>query len=156
MNTFHYGENLRRLRKSSSMTQESMAEQLGISQASYSRLEQQSVMRDPRVSAKVAKILKIEPAALRPPRQRWASGIIPIIGEAGFNRKMRAILHSSIGVMVVIGGLAAFVSLVFDLCRGFLPRVGASETTVEWVSWTAALSALVYIYYAFKNIRTEE
>jgi|GEM_PF-2458940 len=155
MKDFHFGENLRTLRKARGIMQDLMAQQLRMSQSSYSRLESRTTIPDAQLIKEIAKVLQVRTATLKSPMPSGAFGLVSVVGKAEAKQKIKDMMHFSAGWIIILGASASFVSTVFDIPRGFLTGMHAPEAVIEWVSWTLALSALVYVYYVFKNIRKE-
>ena len=147
MNNFNYGENLRIIRQAKGVSQESMAWNLTISQASYSRLENGKIMPNPQQIAMINKILGIPPSELMPHLEELEHDTLVSTHGSGLGRQAAALLGKP-AIFFVKTGLALTLGGVgYDAARGACSALETSANSSSFASWIAALSMVAYFYY---------
>lgn len=142
MKTFNFGQNLRKIRQLKDISQDAMALKLKISQPTYSRIEGESKIPDHAMVVSIAKALDVDPSELKPP-----STLKVILGG-----KLKEILNTRIGILIVFGSGLALVISAHDLAQSFCIEFNTSDTTRYIVKWTAALATAAYIWYCVRKI----
>jgi transcriptional regulator with XRE-family HTH domain len=152
MKKFHFGENLRNIRQKAGISQESMAQQMKISQATYCRIEKQKNPRDYDQVLDLSSILKVSLYDLMPEWQGMDPSVIRKIYGTEVERKLKKLLNHPLSLIIMVGGAAALVDTLYQIAHGICEAFGASDGTIIFIKWTVALSALVYIIFLFVKL----
>lgn len=147
MNNFNYGENLRITRQIRGVSQESMAGDLNISQATYSRIESGKIMPDPQQSAKIEKILGIPPSDPMPLSEKLSDDTMVSTRGSGLSAKAVVLLGKPAAFIIKIGLALALGGVAYDAAGGACSALQTSADTDLFASWIAALAMIACFYY---------
>lgn len=147
MNNFNYGKNLRITRQIREVSQESMAGNLNISQATYSRIESGKIMPDPQQAAKIEKILGIPPSDPMPLSKELSDDTMVSTRGSGLSAKTVVLLGKLAAFIIKIGLALALGGVAYDAARGACSALQTSANTALFASWIAALAMISCFYY---------
>lgn len=147
MENFNYGENLRITRQTKGVSQESMAWELKISQATYSRIESGKIRPDNRQSAKIEKILGIPSADPMIHLEELDDDSVMSIRGSGLNIIATSIFRSMATFIIKLALALALGNVAFEATSGACDALETSSNTALLASWIAGLSMMVYTYY---------
>ncbi|MCY1528635.1 Helix-turn-helix domain protein [compost metagenome] len=153
MGEFHFGDKLRALRKSRKLSQAEVAFHLNISQASYSRLENQKEVASPEMCQRIANFYKIDVEELDGTFEDPEFKAMKLVGGRRLLRKIKNALHTLGGIFIVLGVIAALANLVYLAILGFCKSMGLAPLTAEVWGTLAGIVVLIYIYYWIKKLR---
>jgi transcriptional regulator with XRE-family HTH domain len=152
MKNFNYGETLRITRKAKGVNQESMATNLTISQASYSRMESGKIIPDRQQAAIINKILGIPLLDPKPLLEELNHDTIVSTSGTGF-RQTAVLLGKPAAFIIKIGLALALGGVAYDAARGACSALETSANTASFASWIAALTMVAYFYYWARGIK---
>lgn len=135
MKKFHFGENLRIIRRQKHITQQKMADKVDISQANYSRIENQSTPPSPELVIRIANALGVEPIELMPPVDPNA---VPAVPEISHRQKTKELLRTPFGKLVIVAIFLSLVPAAYALAHAFCVENKASDQTTIIVQRSAA------------------
>jgi len=153
MKNFNYGETLRITRKAKGVNQESMATNLTISQASYSRMESGKIMPDRQQAAIINKILGIPLSDPEPLLKELDQDTMVSIRGSGLGRQTAILLGKPAAFIIKIGLAMALGGVAYDAARGACSALETSANTASSASWIAALAMVAYFYYWVAGIK---
>jgi len=153
MEKFHYGENLRKVRIAKRISQEKIALMVGMSQSSYSRLEQRKTIPLETLK-KVAKALDVNVTALQPPKIEVLFEM-PLFGPNGLSSRIDGRLMT-VGGMVVFGGLMAWVSFTSNIVAGFVDGLYGDTQITKAAQMMVGTLMVVYIIFAYRRSVSKE
>ena len=150
MNKFNFGKNLRKVRLSKSISQDAMAYHIGISQKSYSRMENQSDVPVKERVDKTAIVLGVEPAELLPP---ITEPDVNYTYESGMGQKAKEILETRFGKLLIAAIGCALIPSVYSLTKSFCNQFGAPVYVTVIAAVVAGSATLAYIWYVVVKIK---
>jgi len=153
MNNFNFGENLRITRQTKGISQESMAWNLNISQATYSRIESEKIMPDRQQSAKIGKILGIPPPDSLPILKELDHDTMVSTRGLGLGWKASLLFATPIGFIIKIGLAFALANVACDAASGACDGMETSANTKLFTSWIAAVAMITCFYYWTGQVR---
>lgn len=147
MQNFHFGENLRRIRRAKDISQEAMALKLNISQTKYFRIESQSTIPDENLVAEMAKILEVPVTDLIPSNAKPA---LPVIQR---EHKTKEIINTPFGTLFIIVAAVTLVSAAYQLATEVCIYNNTSDQTTIISQRSAGLLMGGYIWYWVRKIK---
>jgi len=156
MNNFNYGENLRITRHAKGVSQDSMAWELKISQATYSRIESGKISPDGEQAAKLENILGIPPSDPMLLLEGMENDSMVSTRGLGLSGKAAVLLGSPAGFIIKIGLALALGGVAYDAARGACSALQTSSDTSIFASWIAALTMVSYFYYWADGVKKLE
>lgn len=158
MNTFHFGKNLRRIRLEKEISQAEMAHTLDISQAHYSRLENQAeIPADPHKLEKLATTLQVPLVRLVTPDK--AEDTVTVANPPPndtFEARLKEFLKTRMGVVVAALLTIPLVDAVYFSVIGAFTHTDVPDKTRENWAFVAGLIALTTMIVLVRKIRKEE
>jgi transcriptional regulator with XRE-family HTH domain len=145
---FHFGENLKYIRLSKEISQEAVAYGLGMSQATYSRIERQAALPNYELVRKMAEILKVGFAELVPEAAQFQQEVKVAVINVG-----KEFARSPVGLIVTIAAVAYLVDVVYQLTREFCLQLGTSPKALVMISCLCAFFTLVFCFRIILKIR---
>lgn len=147
MNNFNYGENLRITRQIRGVSQESMAWNLNISQATYSRIESEKIMPDPQQAAKIEEILGVPPSDPMPLLKELDHDTMVSTRGSGLSAKAVVLLGKPVAFIIKIGLALALGGVAYDAASGTCSALQTSANTALFAKWIAAVAMIACFYY---------
>lgn len=151
MEKFNYGANLRAIRQSRGISQETMAFHLNISQASYSRMERQPDGKNAVQVEEIAKILGVSASELINGTE--AKVVHHQSRGREWEYKAKEFLDQPIGLIIFWGSATALVSSVYEFSKALSVTFGASFTMMFVISIINTLATICYISYWFRRVK---
>jgi transcriptional regulator with XRE-family HTH domain len=147
---FHFGKNLKAIRKAKHISQEAMAYNLNMSQASYSRLERQATMNDAKLIFRIAIVFDIQPDALMPTFAPLSATEMDTPRTSGSGTRARAkdLLNSIWGVLLILAAIVVLPEWAYRIAENFCLGLQTSYAVMATAKWTAALGMFAFILYA--------
>jgi transcriptional regulator with XRE-family HTH domain len=153
MEKFHYGQNLKKIREAKGIKQYTIAQQLNISQTSYSRMEADPEPPYKHIVAESAKALNLLPTDLASNFEQLQTQ--PILTVRGFGIGHRAIMlfKSKIGLIIVLSISVPILDAIYKIAKSFCEEMGASYRTMLVVSYAVVFLTIGLIVYVVKKIQ---
>ena len=145
---FHFGENLKNIRLSKGISQEAMAFGLAMSQATYSRIENQAVLPNFELARKMAEILAVRFAELIPEAVQFQQEVKIAVINVG-----KEFARSSVGMIITIAAGVYLGDMVYVCAQAFCRGFGTSNNTMTIISYSAAIACFIFLYYIVKKVR---
>lgn len=153
MTTFHYGENLRKLRQSKGISQEAVAMYLNISQATYSRIECQQTTTNYHQIFEIAKFLDV------PASQLLSTIPSDIIQENNNITKLenaiayrRRLLTPLTRFVIFFIAFCIVVPQLYIFSKELSVVFGASQSVTLFISGVVAIVASIILHRIVKRL----
>jgi len=143
MNTFHFGKNLRRIRKEKDLSQEYIANDLNMSQSSYSRMESREKVPDDELVDKLAELLKEPRSKLLAPVKIEPE--VPLAKKT--EDRIASFLRSPGGILLTVMGSVTVVDVFYGIGRGLATSWSKSAEEQNQAGTITATIALVSILF---------
>jgi transcriptional regulator with XRE-family HTH domain len=155
MDIFKYEKNLMILRKARGISQTEMAQRLGISQTAYSRIERHLIVAGNDQISEIAKILDVPETKLKHAMKEFEPrNMQPTLeSDSIFGHNTNEFLNSPVGIIVMLTTTYVLAKAAYDAARGACSALETSNSTMMFVSWTAALLTIGYIYYLYRKAK---
>ncbi len=148
MDNFHFGENLRIIRQAKGISQEVMAERLGISQTTYSKIEKSAKIPSPGMVKKIAIILEEEPPLLLLGRK-----LEDLLPAPTFRLKAKEILDTWEGIFFYWILQIPFVDAAYSMGEGFCQGLGTTDEVRVVVRFLTGFVAFIVSIYFFNRLK---
>ncbi len=135
MEKFHFGNNLRKIREGKDTKQESLANEMNISQSKLSKIERKPYLPPNDLIHDLARHLKISPLELTP--EWWGTELKMKVHDS----KVRIITPTGIVFFIV-----CFLNLVVEVCTSII-SASQPPTIGRVLLCTAALVGFGLLYY---------
>lgn len=148
MNEFNFGENLRIVRQAKGISQEAMANGLGISQSKYSKLERKAGIPELALVEKISEMLQVAPSLLLSGRK-----LEDLIPKIAFEQQAKEIMNTTVGIVFYWLLVIPFINAAYDMGNGFCEGLQTSEEVKKVVRFIAGIAAIVFAYYWMKRVQ---
>ena len=142
MKKFHFGENLRIIRLSKGYKQGLVSSELGISQATYSRIESQPVLEDISLLYRIAKFYDVKPTALV---EKDAGYDLYFLDENPAVPKEKGLSKLPFANFLKLMAGAYAVNIAYEITGGFFRKSGMPVDQIAIAKWLVALVTALII-----------